>query len=120
MLFGHRILAVLLIAGCRAPEQRAELLPADKKSCATDAYFLELPSAGGYVLNSEQRDSAGVMRWIHEVLPKRSGTGRFVNVRVDSSRAGALTWLVPSIKGAGGEAYQGDPACRIEIPARAG
>ena len=94
----------------------ATLRPPSASACVRDLYLLELPSGGGFRLNREVRDSAGVARWLRDILPRRSGTGQTVHVRVEGGREAELRWLVPAITQAGGTAYEYDPSCRIEIP----
>ena len=110
--------AVLTAAGCnKQPSDTHAMLRTDSGSCVAEAYMLELPKAGRFVLNSETRDSAGIVNWIANVLPKRSGDGRMVNIRVAlPDRRTDLAWVVREIENAGGKPYAYDPSCQIEIP----
>ena len=116
------ISAFMSVAGCNEqPPGKGTVLRTDSASCVPEAYLLELPEAGRYVLNAEIRDSLGVVHWLANVLPKRSGDGRVVNVRgALPDRRSDLDWIVPAVQKAGGKPYAFDPACHIEIPTRAG
>jgi hypothetical protein len=112
LLFGFALTGPL---ACGRAES-ASLREPDSQSCTADAYLLALPASGGFVLNSELRDSAALSGWLRNVLPRRTGTGRNVNVVAAQSRQRELDWLVPAIRRAGGEAFALDRACRIAIP----
>lgn len=109
---------LLALVGCGRADASG-LRAASAESCAPDAYLLSLPPGHAFVLNSETRDSAGISTWLRDVLPKRSGTGRYVNVDAAASRGRDLAWLLPAIKHSGGEAFARDTACHIAIPSRA-
>ena len=108
-----------VLVGCEPPRERSAsaLLPVDATACSFETQFLEVPQSGGFIVNTEVRDSAGVARWLAEVLPRREK--RLVQVRLDESRRSELAWLVPAIASAGGKAYTFDPSCRLELPTRA-
>lgn len=72
---------------------------------------LELPAGGGFWLNKQAFDSAGLARWFQDGLAQRDPVQRLVFVRADSLRAGELRWLIPAIEAAGGGAYRPDSAC---------
>jgi hypothetical protein len=111
----HVGLAGVLAASCGRNDV-AVLRPPAATSCVPDAYFLSLPNEGGFVLNSQKRDSAGLTRWLRDVLPRRTGTGRIVNVQPGVGRSHDLRWLVAAIGDAGAAAFEFDPACRLQIP----
>ena len=116
------LMALAVTASCRGEnrhgDQAAALQARNPRACTLSTYRLQLPSTGAFVLNSEPRDSLGLSRWLAEVLPKREGERRIVMVQLDERRRAALDWLVPAIHRAGGEAYEFDPTCRMEIPSR--
>jgi hypothetical protein len=107
--------ATLAIAYLVSCNDRGLLRQRNALACRPDAYLLRLPATGGFVLNTEPRDSVGIARWLRDVLPHRTGSGRYVNIEAGSDRGADLRWLVPAIALAGGEAYEFDPTCRIEI-----
>jgi hypothetical protein len=120
MRYRTLVVVSLLAIGCHKGDSRSVLLPASAVACTPETYLLDLPPEGGFILNAERRDSAGVARWASDVLPQRSAAGRRVIVRTDSARQADLKWLVPAIQTAGGEAYEYDPACQLQIPASSG
>ena len=109
--------SALCVAACGRGEDTVALKPASAAACEPSAYFLELPTNGGFVLNSEMRDSTSLIPWLTHVLPRRDSAGRIVNVRAAASRTQDLRWLIPAIQRAGGSAYSADSACHISIPA---
>jgi hypothetical protein len=111
-------LAIAYVASCSRNDHPL-LRQRNALACKPDAYLLKMPATGGFVLNTEPRDSVGIARWLRDVLPHRTGSGRYVNIEAGSDRSADLRWLVPEIERAGGEAYEFDPTCRIEISARA-
>lgn len=105
------ISGMLWCAGCERAN-RQDLLPhADAAACKPGVYLLELPRAGGFLLNHDLRDSAHVSRWIHDALVNRDTALRIVYIRVDSTRRDELRWLVPAIRSVGGRAYAEDGSC---------
>src|ERR1051325_6959226 len=79
--------AIILLAACQRSERRAKLLAPSAAACQPNAYLVELPPGDEFLLNGRVSDSTQTMRWIREVLSKRDSSGKYVNVRVDSSRS---------------------------------
>ena len=110
--------AVILLAACQRTERRAELLPPNAAACQPNAYFVELPPGHEFRLNGNTHDSTQTMRWVREVLARRDSSGKYVNVRADSSRSRDLHWLVIEMQKAGARAYQFDSSCHVMISSR--
>ena len=123
-------LLLLVLIGCTSDHPARHLVADSIPELRTDAaarcdpkraypFLLELPSTGGFVLNTRPLDSARLSRWFRVQLPQRAPEGRMIFVRFDSNRMRELRWLVPAIEAAGGGAYVPDSTCMRQIASRA-
>ena len=122
---GHPFLLPLVLLSCTSerpsPQQEVAALPQLRTDAASHCeparvrpILLDVPRAGGFLLNRAPFDSVELSTWFRAKLQ-----GRMILVRLDSSRVGELQWLVPAIEGAGGGAYVPDSTCMPPVHAPA-